>query len=66
VAARHRHRLVDLQGPQHGRRRHQQVGRREAGMGHAVVGIEGQRLLEQGERLDQRQARERLEMGARL
>ena len=66
MPARHRHRLVDLQRPQHGGRRHQQVGRRQPGMGHGVVGIERQRLLEQGQRLDQRQPGKRLEMGARL
>ena len=66
VPARHRHRLVDLQRPQHRRRCHQQVGRREPGMGHGIVGIEHQRLFEQGQRLDQRQPRERLEMGPRL
>ena len=66
MPARHRHRLVDLQRPQHRRRRHEQVGRREPGMGHGIVGIEHQRLFEQGQRLDQRQPRERLEMGPRL
>ena len=66
MPARHRHRLVDLQRPQHRGRRHQQVGRRQPGMGHGVVGIERQRLLEQGQRLDQRQPCKRLEMGARL
>ena len=66
MPARHRHRLVDLQGPQHRGRRHQQIGRGEARMRHGVVGIERQRLLEQGQGLDQRQPREGLEMGPRL
>ena len=66
MPAGHRHRLVDLQRPQHRRRRHEQVGRREPGMGHGIVGIEHQRLFEQGQGLHQRQPREGLEMGPRL
>ena len=66
VPAGHRHRLIDLQRPQHRRRCHEQVGRREPGVRHGIVGIEHQRLFEQGQRLDQRQPHERLEMGPRL
>ena len=65
-SAGHRHRLIDLQRPQHRRRRHQQIGRAEPGMRHGIVGIERQRLFEQGQCLHQRQPREGLEMGPRL
>ena len=64
--ARERHRLVGRQRPQHRGRRQQQVGRAEPGMRHRIVGIERQRLLEQGVRLQERQAGEGLQMGARL
>jgi hypothetical protein len=61
-----RHGLVGRQRTEHGGRRQQQVGRAEARMRHRIVGIERQRLLEQGVRLQERQAGEGLQMGARL